>query len=513
MVYEIDEETPFLLHHPSSTVKEIVYAFGHAELSEDNWQSLCDGRLLAWLYSHEDMILCESMRSLTKGQPYSKSLAYKVLYNLDRNAAYDLREATTPEDVGYLLEQQLMQTEHMAADDFAHHMSEYTDPQGRFFYFAQLHRWTDVTNEARRCFDMNSEENRDRLGAYDLRTALYRFCRILGQTPHYLLADGTELSDGRQLEEYDAATLRSELRNGALMQWMAAFYHEDPTRNFEEEYGYERELETWLMAIGRIDPAQPYFRRYTKAHEDTQKRMADVRRQWSAARSKEKTWRIAFYAATALWALLLVILGISSTDFIMRHTFFTIMLPVGGMSAVIVATRAYFKGYGPTMSALWGILGYATAYAPLYLLKYVAEAKPTLFIPAILLLTVIYAVVCHFTDFRREQQTDSLFVDDILKNTDVKTELIEPLYYTFRTKSARYKSTKFSLLDDINNQVRSFSGESVIHYILWTILMLLLTGELLLFSPKVLNKQTILPGEYATATTDSELIQDDADDM
>ncbi len=503
LVYEIDDETPFLSGQPSATVKEIVYAFGHAELSDDSWHALCDGRLLAWMYCHEDMILCESLRTLTKGQPYSKSLAYKVLYNMDRSAAYDLREASTPEDVGYLLAQQLMQTEHMAADDFSHHMSEYTDPQGRFFYFAQQHGWTSLIAEATRCFDMNSEENRERLGAYDLRTALYRYCRILGQTPHYLLADGTELTDGRQLDQHEAAMLRSELRSGALMQWMAAFYHEDPTRDFSEQYSYERELEEWLMAIGRIDPTQPYYRRFTKAHEDTKARMTDVRKQWTRARGKEKAWRYAFYAATALWALLLVALGISDNSFVMRHTFLTILLPVGGMTAVIVATRAYFKGYGPTMSALWGALGYLTAYAPLFILNYVDKAKPALFIPVILLLTAVYALICHFTDFRREQQTDAGFVDDILKNNDVKTELIEPLYYTFRTKSARYKSTKFSLLDDINNQVRSFSGESIIHYMLWTLLMLLLAAEMVLYSPKLLDRRDMLPGEYAAATTDT----------
>lgn len=511
LVYEIDEDTPFLAHHPSATVKDIVYAFGHSEMTEDNWQSLCDGRLLAWMYSHEDMILCESLRTLTKGKQYSKSLAYKVLYNMDRNAAYDLREARTPEDIGHLLALQLVQTEHMPANDFAQHMTDFTDPTGRFFYYAQQHGWTEMMAEASRCFDMNSDENRERLGAYDLRTALYRYCRILGHIPTYLLSDGTELADGRNLPERNDTLLRNEVRNGALMQWMAAFYHEDPQRDFAEEYSYERELEAWLMAVGRIDPAQPYYRRFVKAHEDTKARIGEVRQMWNAARNKEKVWRIGFYVFAALWALLLVILGISDNSFIMRHTFFTIMLPVGGMSAIIVATRAYFKGYGTTMSALQGALGYLSAYIPLYILKMTDQYKPGLIIPVILLLTAIYALVCHFTDFRKDQQTDAGFVDDILKNNDVKTELIEPLYYTFRTKSARYKSTKFSLLDDINNQVRSFSGETIIHYILWTILMLLLIGELCLFSPKVLNKKDMLPGEYATAVHKTEQTQDDAE--
>ena len=103
MVYEIDPDIPFLSHHPSSTIHEIVRSFGHADPTEDDWHSLVDGRLLSWMYSHEDVMACESLRILTQGQQYSDSLAYKVLYNMDRTAAYDLRDANTPENVGAYL--------------------------------------------------------------------------------------------------------------------------------------------------------------------------------------------------------------------------------------------------------------------------------------------------------------------------------------------------------------------------------------------------------------------------
>ena len=94
--FEIDPEIPFLSRYPSSTLKEIVRTFGKENLTEDDWHSLTDGRLLSWMYSHEDRMACESLRILTKDQPYSKALAYKVLYNLDRDAAYDLKRAFTP---------------------------------------------------------------------------------------------------------------------------------------------------------------------------------------------------------------------------------------------------------------------------------------------------------------------------------------------------------------------------------------------------------------------------------
>ena len=100
MVYEIDPEIPLISQYPSSNLKDIVRTFGREDLSEDNWHSLTDGRLLSWMYSHEDRMACESLRILTQGQPYSESLAYKVLYNLDREAGYDLKSAFTPMQIG-----------------------------------------------------------------------------------------------------------------------------------------------------------------------------------------------------------------------------------------------------------------------------------------------------------------------------------------------------------------------------------------------------------------------------
>jgi hypothetical protein len=72
---------------------------------------------------------------------------------------------------------------------------------------------------------------------------------------------------------------------------------------------------------------------------------------------------------------------------------------------------------------------------------------------------------------------------------DVKTSLMEPLIYTFKQKSFKFKGSKFSLLDDVTNQVRSISGESVLHYKVWTLMIALLLLEMVLFNPKLMNYQ------------------------
>lgn len=486
MVYEIDKDIPFLSKSPSANIKQIVKAFGHDQLSQDEWVSLTDGRLLSWMYSHEDMMACESLRIMTQGQKYSETLAYKVLYNLDRDAAYDLRSADTPVKVGKLLAERLKNAEHLSNEDFEREMRDIIEPNGRFAYFAQLHGWIELQAEANRTFDMKLEENRERLGAYDMKTAVYRFCKMLGVTPSYLLTNGTEVTDGKELDHAQNAQMRNEMRTGNFSQWLSIFYHEDPSKDFEEQYSYEYELEKWVMALGEIDSSNQYYRRFVDARESTQQKMENVKAEWNHAKRKEKMWRVSFYSLCGLWALLVLVLGVTGRDYLLRNSFVTIGLPVGGISAFIVSTRAYFRGYGFVFSVLWGLLGLASSFIPISILKFVNGSFPILFNLAIVLITAVYMLICHMTDFRGDQKADNKLVNDVLDD-DIQSSLLEPLYYTFKTKSYKYKGSKFGMLDDVSDQVRSISGESVLHYILWCLMVLLLVAEFIVFSPKLMN--------------------------
>ena len=485
-VYEIDSDIPFLAKAPSSTVEQIINSFGKEQLNDDEWQSLTDGRLLSWMTTHEDKMACESLRILTNGQPYSKALAYKVLYNLDRNAAYDLCDADTPEKVGHLLNERLKNAEHMTDAEFAEEMYDLTEKDGRLAYFAQLHGWIEIMEEAERCFNLKSEENRERLGAYDLKTAVYRFCKILGVTPGYLLPDGTELTNGLDIDKSHYGQIRMELKNGNFTQWLTVFYHEDPAQDFSEEYSYEHALEKWLHALGAVDATQKFYKRFVDARNETARRMNGVRKEYVHAKRKENIWRISFYGLAFVWALLVLLFGVTGRDYLLEHATLAIGLPVGGMTAVIVATRAYFRGYGFMFSMLWGLFGALSAFIPVMALKFVNIHFPDFFNLAIVAMSAVYVLVCHLTDFRGDQKADNKLINEVLSD-DIQSSLIEPLYYTFKTKAYRFKSAKFGILDDISDQVRSISGESVLHYMLWSVMMLILVAEFVVFSPRLMN--------------------------
>ena len=485
-VYEIDPDIPLLARYPSSSLKEIVQTFGREQLTEDDWHCLTDGRLLSWMYSHEDRMVCESMRILTQGKPYSESLAYMVLYNLDREAGYDLRSAFTPLQIGEQICERLKGVEHLDDEGFKNAMTDIVELEGRFNYYAQLHGWTEVMNEHHRCFDLSSEENRERMGAYDYKTAVYRFCRILGASPVYQMPDGTILTDGRQLDERQISQIRTEIRNGSFTQWMSIFYHEDPFADFSEEYSYEKTLEEWLMALGKLDRTQTYYKRFVDARMETSTRIQEVRDNWKYAKGKEKVWRYLYYGLCAIWILLVLIIGVKDRTYLLDHSLFAVGLPLGGMTGLIVGTRAFFRGYDVFFSLLWGLVGVASSYIPIIILKYFGQSHPGLFNIIIVVITLVYMLICHLTDFRGDEKADSKLISEVLEN-DIKSSLLEPLYYTFKTKSYKFNGSKFALLNDVTDQVRSISGESVLHYILWSLLVLIFVLDFVIFSPSLLN--------------------------
>ena len=487
MAYEIDTEIPFLPKRPSGNLVDIAHSFGYEECSEDEWTSLCDGRLLSWMYSHEDHMASEGLRIMTTGRKPTRSLAYKVLYNIDRETAFDLRDADSPYKVGECLLEELKQCQSLSDAECAERLADYSDPDGRFFYFAQLHGWFEQISQARACFDLKSEENRERLGAYDLRTAAYRFCRILGVTPTYQLEDGKELKNGTDFDKLAyRPQLLAALKRGSLSQWLSVFYHENPHTDFSETYSYERKLEEWIMTLGEIDEHQYYYKRYEDAKRVTAQKYKDVRDGYRRALAKEHRWRLTFYGLSAVWILLLLIFGISGRDYLLRHHFITIALPVGGITALIIGLRSFFRGYGFVMSCLWGMLGIISAYIPIFILRLVNGSMPSMFVPAVIGITIIYIAICRVTDFHTDTKGDNELINEVMED-DVKSTLLEPLYYTFRQKGIKFKGSKFGMLDDVTNQVRSLCGESVLHYVLWSIMVALLVAEMVMFSPKLLN--------------------------
>lgn len=515
LAFAMDAEMPFLQNHRSQSIEEITYAFGHERLTDDDWMSIIDGRYAAWLGCHENAIAAETVKILTesvkaagkRGQSSSlelssgssldevkgdeirtnikrvKELAYNVIYNIDRDAAYDLAEAHTPQKIGDQLAQRLMALQHADDEEITKAVSEFADAEGRFAHYAALHGWYEYATEAVRCFNLNSEENKERLGMYDIRTAAYRFVRILGSTPTYVLPSGDKLTHGLNIDNRHRSDIRTEMHTGCFMQWLAVFYHEDPTKDFSEEYGYERALEEWVNTLGYYDAQTIYYKRFTQAKEDTANRTGELRSQYKRLKKNINGWRTAYYALNIIWIALLIIFGIKDRTYTFNHYMLTIVLPVGGTTALIAGTRGFLKGYGFMICCFWGLVGALTSFIPVYVLRYIDKHTPELTIMAIILFTAIYMVLCHRTGKSMEAKEDARLIETMMgadKETDVQSSLIEPLYYTFKTKGYHFRGSKFGMLDDVQDRLRNLSGEITLHYGLWNLMVAALVAEMII---------------------------------
>lgn len=485
-VYELDTDLPFLPKYPTSTLQEIVSTFGSAQLTEDAWHSLCDGRLLSWMYGRIDPIICESIHLLIENQEYSKTLAYKVLYNLDKGAAYDLCEADTPEKVGDLLCDIMKRCQHVSEEEFARQIEDFSNPQGRFHYYAQLHGWSKQLSLIDRSFDLKSDENRDRYSAYDLYTAAYRTCRILGSVPQYVMPCGDLLKDGLQIASKYRSEIRTELNKGIFAQWLSVFYHENPDADFSEPYSYERELVKWIEALGLFNAQHVYFHRYQMARDATKKKYDEVKSTVRRAQASIRIWVVLFYLLSISWLFLIIRYGISNPEYLLHNAVTTIMLPVGGATAAIMAVRSFFKGAGIIVILLQALVGFFSSLIPMLALKWTYAQFPAALVPLIVVLSLVYMAIAVMTDYRRERKSDMMLVKKVVED-DEKTDLLEPLYYTFKTKSFRFKGSKFSALDGVQDNLQSITSETILHHLFWCLMIGLLVFEILAFHPDLMN--------------------------
>ncbi|MCF0196961.1 MAG: protein kinase, partial [Bacteroidaceae bacterium] len=146
LVYEIDSQLPFLQYEESEAVHEIIAAFAKPR-NDDEWESLTDGRFLAWLYARHEMILAEMVRRIMENPNWDeRTRAWAILYNMDRACAFDLKDIRTEVQLSHLLEQILLENQNVDEVTLKEALRPYTTSNGRLYVYAELHHWTRVMN-------------------------------------------------------------------------------------------------------------------------------------------------------------------------------------------------------------------------------------------------------------------------------------------------------------------------------------------------------------------------------
>lgn len=490
LVYEIDKSLPFLTTIQANSIAEIVSAFATGNRTEDEWVSLTDGRLLAWLYGKADISLCEAIKFIVahaEGDVHSKG--YQVLYNLDRNTGFDLKEATTQARVATLMAEQLRKCQDMSDEDFEREMRDYISHNGRLEIYAHLHQWRDVQQKMREFLDLQAEHNTERCSMYDLRTAAYKLCKAMGGSPTYSFEGedyNTLVSDPEELRDLPIKDVRQAIRSGHLMQWLSTFYHEDPTAYFENPQAYNHSLTDFLKMVGSYDGGEIHFKRFSIAQEQFEKKMQDSRMAWDQSFKDKAVFRIAFIAVNVLWLVLLVIFGIDQTPNMVNHVYMYTALVVGIPLGAMLAVRNYFRGNGISLGFLWILGAMLFSLIPAAILSLCLHSYPTITRWAALAMSGTFLLLGLRYAFKKDA-AGSLDELKVAFKVDEDESLNEMLHYTFRSRTFKFKGSNFGLMDDAVGEAKSSSTEKVINCVMWSLVPGFLILSMIWFHSSILN--------------------------
>ncbi len=473
LVYEIDHSLPFLASAKCDEPSDLLDAFASPERTEEEWDSLTNGCLVAWLYGHADISLCEGIKFITShSQSDKRTTAYQVLYNLDRTCAFDLKEANTIEKVAELMADKLRLCQDMDDSTFAYEMRDFISLGGRLEIYAQLHQWQKVLSSMHEILDLESPANTERFGMYDLRTAAFKLCKAMGGEPVYEF-DGDDyhvlVQEPEQLHSLPIKDVRSALRNKYLTQWLSVFFHEDPSANFKNEAHYNECVKSFLQTVGNFDGGEIHYKRYMIATEQLEKKVSESHEAWSQSIKNKNIFRTAFVGINLLWLFLLLAYGINETDNLKNHVYMYTMLAVGVPLGAMLAVRNYFRGNGFLLGLLYMVIGFALSLIPALFLSICLNHSPGTARWLVLGLSTLYlGIGLKYAFGKGTIGTSPNELKDAF-DVDEQDSLREILFYTFRTRSFKFKGSTFSLMDDAVGEVRSNSTEKVINCVMWSL--------------------------------------------
>ncbi len=491
LAFEVDKTLPFLTTAPSDTIKELLQAYASPERTADEWRALSDGRLLSWLTGRAEATLCEAVRVLSEhGADDVKTRGYQILYNIDRTSSFDLKDADSVDRVAQLFADSLLLCQDLDDETFERRMADYVHLGGRLEIYAQLHQWTNVVEAMHDILDLHASHNAERYGVYDLRTAAYKLCRVMGVQPAYHF-EGEEYQTSvhclDDLQSLPVKDVRQAIRSGSLVQWISVFFQENPTRSFPDEESYNLCVKDFLHVVGSYDGSEMHYKRFMFAQEQMERKLTDSRQAWDSTVRHKNSFRFIFLAVNILWIVMLVIFGVEQTPNMVSHVYSYMMLLVGIPLGAMFAVRNYFRGNGFSLGILYVVLGIVLSLVPAAVLSLCFHNYPSATRIATVVMSVAY--LCYGLKYAFGKGTVGTATDELkgVFKLDEKEALNELLYYAFRMRTFKFKGSTFTLMDNAVGEARSNSTEKVINCMVWSLIPACLVLSMLWFHSHLLG--------------------------
>lgn len=275
--------------------------------------------------------------------------------------------------------------------------------------------------------------NKDKYGPSNNYYALFKIIKGLGFNPYYEFKDGTRVKTLKELDAVPLDMKREALDNGLLAEWIATFFQEDPTRNMNGKFEYEKYMTGFLNCIEEIDPSYPPLKRYNAA---IRKINAAVIR----AKASDKKQNIIKYGLVPI-ALLMFLAVILVTILYGIPDYNPIDGRYWGISiviSVVVALTLLVKDGNLVGGILWGaLIGFGGTLGLSYLFDFVAPWFTWVYAGIVLVVGVICCIMMKsvFETTRIKSNEPNP------KDPSFQFKELEALHYAYVEKSDKFDST------------------------------------------------------------------------
>lgn len=373
-----------------NSVDEVLDVFAQSgDIRHSNKVLLRSQAFIQWL-SYRDPALAGKIRMLhekdnedVESPYYRSSSPYRIAYELNPLSDIYFSTDTDDEDRTYTIPEigiylnGLMN--HYAkgngeAGDFIGLFENMDDAPLGHYLRARGENYMAFLSWNRYCMDVDSEDNAQKAGPYDLVIGAYKSVTgFLGHGPSYPFGEELVLTPD-ELSEIPKAEVASAVGGKVRMMpsgngkpvawldaWLTVFYQENPTLDLSPQFTYERETAKYVEFIGKIAPEDYYWKRYRQAIKKVDKATTKLKRSEKSVKAKRTIFLVLGAIPTLTAAIGSWFLPGPEANPVSGHFFATFALCA---ICLFLALRA-LVGFGAAIipALICGLIGAGVAYA------------------------------------------------------------------------------------------------------------------------------------------------------
>lgn len=274
LIYALDSSLPFEItdkdghKHQCYKPDEIINLAHDRTFNDESWDDLAKESFLIWLTGKDKGLANKVRTQLRDIDKTQDGFVFGVLYNLNPKVSFELQlDEKAPDyhfthiQIAEMLNQHLMAYKDLAPED-----SEYERAKDSLnmllnfknskldYYLKSKSVYNDKIDWIETCFDFNSKENTCKCSSYDRIIATFKMIKGLDVQPFYHFRDiDKNISNLNDLKSIASKDIKKEMEHGYLKEWLAIFFHENPSLNLSSKFGYEQEVVKYIEFIGKLN--------------------------------------------------------------------------------------------------------------------------------------------------------------------------------------------------------------------------------------------------------------------